>query len=155
VAAGVADPDEPAMRMAAVGVGVPTVCYMYTQAPLCEILTACVCGVTYRGVSLSAMVTLRGYRILYYLQPNRLLTAALLCLCLQEVGIPYLQAQPEDIVCMLGSLSQRCGTVEQVRHTMGSVYAREKRKSDQTSLVAHTKHMGDYCRGLTAHSTLS
>ena len=32
MAAGVADPDEPAMRMAAVGVGVPTVCYMYTQA---------------------------------------------------------------------------------------------------------------------------
>ena len=38
---------------------------------------------------------------------------------------------------------------------MGSVYAREKRKSDQAGLVRHTKHMGDYCRGLTAHSTLS
>jgi hypothetical protein len=36
-----------------------------------------------------------------------------------------------------------------------SVYAREKRKSDQAGLVAHTKHIGDDCRGLTAHSTLS
>ena len=33
---------------------------------------------------------------------------------------------------------------------MGSVYTREKRKSDQAGL-SHTKHMGDYCRGLTAH----
>ena len=34
------------------------------------------------------------------------------------------------------------------------LYATEKQNSDQTSLVAHTKPMGDYCRGLTAHSTL-
>jgi hypothetical protein len=43
---------------------------------------------------------------------------------------------------------------------VGSVYAREKRNSDQAGLArlvwsAHTKHMGDYCRGLTAHSTES
>jgi hypothetical protein len=38
--------------------------------------------------------------------------------------------------------------------SVGSAYARENRRSDQTSLVAHTEHMGDYCRGLTAHSTL-
>jgi hypothetical protein len=35
--------------------------------------------------------------------------------------------------------------------SVGSAYAREKRKSDQAGLVRHTKHMGDYCRGLTAH----
>jgi hypothetical protein len=34
---------------------------------------------------------------------------------------------------------------------VGSVYAREKRKWDQAGLVPHTKHMGDYWRGLTRH----
>ena len=47
------------------------------------------------------------------------------------------------------------GDPKWLRISVGSAYAREKRKSDQTGLVRHTKHMGDYCRGLTAHSTLS
>jgi hypothetical protein len=49
------------------------------------------------------------------------------------------------------NVHQRCPPLHR---SVGSVYAREKRKSDQTSLVAHTQHMGDYCRGLNAHSTL-
>jgi hypothetical protein len=43
---------------------------------------------------------------------------------------------------------------EPISSSVGSAYASEKRNSDQTGLVAHTKHMGDYCQGLTAHSTL-
>jgi hypothetical protein len=52
------------------------------------------------------------------------------------------------------------GAVLPVRLTrpVGSVCAREKRKNGPDRSCPHTQHMGDYCRGLTAHvihSTLS
>ena len=48
----------------------------------------------------------------------------------------------------------RCVCVRRISLSVGSAYAREKRKSDQTGLVRPTNRMGEYCRGLTAHSTL-
>jgi hypothetical protein len=56
----------------------------------------------------------------------------------------------EGCVC----LATRPCKMHTVCVSVGSVYAREKRKSDQPGLVRHTKHMDDYCRGLTAQSTL-
>ena len=42
------------------------------------------------------------------------------------------------------------GDRDESGNSVGSVYAKEKRNSDQTGLVP--KHMCNYCRGLTAHS---
>ena len=70
-----------------------------------------------------------------------------------RVEVPYIIRVP----CVY--ILQRKGVRIQSRsaHTaciltsVGSAYAMEKRKSDQPGLVAHTKHTGDYCRGVTAH----